>query len=230
MPNYSPFSCIGAPREECQKMIRDSRVLLDTHGKVHRQAEVPWLDPSQEENRKRMQNVISEILQDFDVDGVQLDYIRFFEEKEVPENIMHIRRTTITNFVYDMGQLVRETQPSCRFSASVFYDLNRARNEMAQEWDTWIKRGIFTFLVPMNYTTHPSELHKWMARQSQVANGQVALYSGLGSYMKGMTPKLLMKEITMVRKAGWPGFVMFSYNPDFVEDMLPQLTMFLKDS
>lgn len=94
---------------------------------------------------------------------------------------------------------------------------------MAQNWDQWIDQKIFSFLVPMNYTTHPEELIKWINRQDHIRRGQITFYSGLGSYMSKMTPEILLKEIDIVRRSETPGFILFSYTKNFKEKMLPAL-------
>jgi uncharacterized lipoprotein YddW (UPF0748 family) len=217
------FFMYWAPDSQIYRMTDAGRVLLDMQGKMRLQADTPWLDPAQVENRELAQSLVREILTEFDVDGIQLDYVRFYEERDVPESIMDIRRSVLTNFVADTGRLVETIRPEVRYSACVFYDLHRARNEMAQDWGIWAAKNLFTFLVPMNYTTHPKELVKWINRQDRIREGGMTFYSGLGAYLPRMTPEILLEEIKLVRKAGWPGYVMFGYNPDFVRRMLPAL-------
>jgi len=218
------FFMYWAPPEEAQAMIADGRVLKNIDGKPHLQANTPWLDPSQRVIRKRAERIIYEILERFPIDGIQLDYVRFYEESDVPESIMDIRRTTLTNFLFELDTNLHRKYPDTRTSACIFYDPDRARNEMAQDWPTWVERGMFNFMVPMNYTTDTKSLRRWLSRQEKIRAKQATFYSGLGSYMEKMTPKLLVKEISMVQKSGLPGFILFSYNDDrFRKDFVPAL-------
>jgi uncharacterized lipoprotein YddW (UPF0748 family) len=207
-----------------KEMIAKGRVLLNMRGKVAFQSETPWLDPGQQENRELMQNVISEILNKYSVDGLQLDYIRYFEESRVPASIMRIRQTTINGFVSETAQLVRKIRPQAKYSACCFYNLRRAQNEMGQDWEAWIQQDLFSFLCPMNYTTHPKELSKWITEQIRTQKGRTPLYSGLGAYMDHMNSDILLKEIDTIRRYTLPGFVLFSYNPKFVKKMLNPLS------
>ena len=212
-----------APDDHIEKMIRDKRVLINTMGKVAYQSQTPWLDPGQHENRELIKSVIQEIIRKFDVDGIQLDYVRFFEEWNVPETIMRIRRVTVTNFVIETSQMVRQLKPSLAYSACIFYNPKRACEEMAQDWITWDAKNVFDFLVPMNYTTYPKEIIKWIDCQKFVHKGDTLFYSGLGAYMPSMTPTKLFKEIDFVKQCGYSGFVLFAYNEDFEKRMLPDL-------
>ena len=210
-----------APEAQINKMKREKRLLINTRGRIAYQSQTPWLDPALPENRELMLSVIWEIVKKFEVDGIQLDYVRFFEETGVPDSIMSIRRMILTNFVSEISQMLRQLDPSLDYSACIFYNVNRALGEMAQDWPTWEKRNIFTFLVPMNYTTYSRELSKWMNSQLKGLKGNTPFYSGLGSYMPKMTPAKLIQQIEVVRSSGMNGFILFAYNDDFVKKMLP---------
>ncbi len=207
-------------KDQMKKMIQQGRVLKNMQGKVVFQSETPWLDPAQAENQELMQKVISEILNRYSVDGLQLDYIRYFEENDVPPSIMRIRQMIINRFVSKTAQLVKKIRPQARYSACVFYNLRRAQNEMGQDWENWIQQGLFDFLCPMNYTTQPKELSKWIREQIRIQKGRTPLYSGLGAYMDLMTSDILIQEIETVRHHALPGFVLFSYNPKFVKNII----------
>ena len=212
-----------APEKQIAKMKKQKRLLMNTRGRIAYQSDTPWLDPALPENRELMLSVIWEIVKKYDVDGIQLDYVRFFEETGVPESIMSIRRMIVTNFVTEASQMLRQLDPSLDYSACIFYNVYRAQGEMAQDWPTWEKRNIFTFLVPMNYTTYPRELSKWMNTQLKGLKGNTPFYSGLGAYMPKMTPEKLIQQIEVVRQSGMNGFILFAYNNDFVKKMLPSL-------
>lgn len=217
------FFLLWAPEAQIKKMKREKRLQINTRGRIAYQAQTPWIDPALPENRELMLSVIWEIVKKFDIDGIQLDYVRFLEETGVPDSIMSIRRLILTNFVSEASQMLRQLDPSLDYSACVFYNVNRAMGEMAQDWPTWEKRNIFTFLAPMNYTTYPRELSKWMNTQLKLLKGNTPFYSGLGSYMPKMTPETLIQEIEVVRHSGMNGFILFAYNDEFVKKMLPSL-------
>jgi len=217
------FFMFWAPEFQIEKMKKEGRILLSTKGKLQLQASTPWLDPAQIENREQVKNLIKEIISKYDVDGIQLDYVRFFEEKDAPMSIIKIRQSILTNFVSNTATLIQKINSNIRYSACIFWNLKRAKHEMAQDWDTWVDKKLFSFLVPMNYTVQPTKLSSWINDQDIERQGGTTFYSGLGAYMKKMTPEILLKEINIVRNSKTPGFILFSYTDEFVKKKLPFL-------
>ncbi len=62
----------GAPKEFVEKMQKEGRTQLAADGNP-----INWLCPSNTENVKLELNAISEIVQNYKVDGIHLDYIRY---------------------------------------------------------------------------------------------------------------------------------------------------------
>lgn len=224
------FFMYFAPKKQNDLMIERGRVLLSSKGKIQLQSKTPWLDPSQIENRIQMQSVIKEILENFNVDGIQLDYIRFYEEHGIHESILKIRTAVLTNFVSETGFLIKNINPKIRYSACIFYDLERAKNEMAQDWETWSNNSIFNFYVPMNYTLSNKNLMKWIYSQELSMKKGTTFYSGLGAYMDKMSSDKLFEQINIIRRAKVPGFVLFSYTPEISKNILIPLGKKLKSN
>ncbi len=62
----------GAPKEFAEKMQKEGRTQVSDKGET-----INWLCPSHPENVKLELNTIMEIVQNYDVDGIHLDYIRY---------------------------------------------------------------------------------------------------------------------------------------------------------
>lgn len=62
----------GAPKEFVEKLQKDGRTQVSDKGDT-----INWLCPSHPENVKLELNAIIEIVQNYDVDGIHLDYIRY---------------------------------------------------------------------------------------------------------------------------------------------------------
>ncbi|EKD25906.1 MAG: hypothetical protein ACD_79C01446G0003 [uncultured bacterium] len=219
-----------ASKDQITKMKKEGRLLLNTKGKIQIQSQTPWLDPSQIKNRSQLISIIDEIMSKYDVDGIQLDYVRFYEELNVPESILAIRKSILTNFVAEVGTKIKTKNKNLRYSACIFYDETRAREEMAQDWKKWVDLNIFHFYVPMNYTVSNTNLVRWINRQEHITGGQGNFYSGLAAYMEGMTPKKLIKQISLLRKTMNPGFILFSYTDEFSKNFIPELSQFLNSN
>jgi uncharacterized lipoprotein YddW (UPF0748 family) len=206
-----------SPQAHQNRMAREKRLLLDTNGRILVQGDWVWLNPAAKINRQDRLAAIAEALARYEVDGVQLDYIRY------PDNVGRITTGRInlnTQFVADVRAEMQRLRPGIPLSVSSFYDYGRARNEMGQDWVHWAHKGYVDFLCPMNYTRDPVLLDKWIRAEQRLVKGTVPIYSGLGAYMLA-SPRQLNEQIAVTRRAGLSGFVVFAYNPQFRQVMLP---------
>jgi len=200
-----------------KRLAREKRLLFAPNGGVLVQGEAPWLNPMHKINREERMAAIREALLNYAVDGVQLDYIRY------PDNAGRITSGRIdlnTRFVADVRAEMKRIRPHLPLSVSNFYDYGRARNEMGQDWVTWAHRGYVDFLCPMNYSRDPALVEKWLLDQQRLVKGRVPIYCGLGAYMLA-SPQQLSSQITVARRAKAPGFVVFAYNEQFRQQILP---------
>jgi uncharacterized lipoprotein YddW (UPF0748 family) len=206
-----------SPRDYQRRMEREKRLLLDTKGKTLVQGDWVWLNPAPKINRQDRLAAITEALQNYTVAGVQLDYIRY------PDNAGAMTSGRInlnTQFLADVRAEMQRLRPGIPLSVSNFYDYGRARNEMGQDWVYWAHKGYVDFLCPMNYTRDPTLLDKWIRDQQRLIKGKVPIYCGLGAYMLA-SPQQLNDQIAVTRRANLSGFVVFAYNPQFRQVMLP---------
>lgn len=201
------------------KMARDRRLLLQPNGQILFQGDSTWLNPALKKNRDERLAAILEAVQSYPVEGVQLDYMRY------PDNAGPMtmgRRDAITRFVADVRSEVKRVRPGTLISVSNFYDYNRARNEMGQDWVLWAQRGYVDFLCPMDYTRDTGSLDQWIRAQQRLIGGRIPMYIGLGAYMQKYASQV-NDQIAVVRRHNNPGFVLFAYNENFRENILPGL-------
>ena len=62
------------------------------------------------------------------------------------------KRSSITNLVKEIKELINDTRPNIMLSAAVKPNLYDARERFLQEWDVWIAAGYVEWVVPMNYS------------------------------------------------------------------------------
>lgn len=204
-----------------KRMAREKRLLLTPQGNILFQGNSTWLNPAAKINRDERLAAIREVLQNYPVAGVQLDYIRY------PDNAGRItpgRLNLNTHFVADVHKEIKRLRPGIPLSVSNFYDYRRARNEMGQDWLLWAQRGYVDFLVPMNYTRDLGSLNRWLEMQRELIRGRVPIYSGLGAYLLRSSSQL-NEQIALVRRTHPGGFVVFAYNDQFRQQILPGLKM-----
>ena len=145
-----------------------------------------YLAPTHPEVDAHLQNVLTELLQNYSLDGIHFDYIRYhdlgwglnpiglkyflnynnsmpglpsLEVKKKP-SFAEFKRSAITRFIRKASMRIKAYQPDCIISAAVKPNLLSARNTFSQEWDVWLAGGYIDWAVPMNYTMDLSTFDK----------------------------------------------------------------------
>jgi len=67
------------------------------------------------------------------------------------------KRSSITNLVKEIKELINDTRPNIILSAAVKPNLYVARERFLQEWDVWLAAGYVDWIVPMNYSPNMSD-------------------------------------------------------------------------
>ena len=145
-----------------------------------------YLAPTHPEVIAHLQNIITEILQNYKLDGIHFDYIRYHDigwgmnptglkfflnysgglpgltslKIEEKPSFEKYKRDAITNFVKNASERIKAYQPDCIVSAAVKPNLSNAIFTFGQEWDLWLKKGYVDWAVPMNYTKENTVFEK----------------------------------------------------------------------
>lgn len=232
-----------------RQLQKADRVMRGPDGKPVLQNASMWLCPSQPVNRTLMTAAITEMLTRYRVDGLQFDYIRFSEQpscycshcraeferttgiqvKRWPAAVMEgpyvvrfneWRKRLITDWVRELSLVAGRIQPGIKLSAAVFADLDRAREEKAQDWKLWLESGLLDYVCTMTYKTDAREFETLVRKQLAWAARRNQIVVGIGSW-KFDSKSQLHAQITAVRQLGAPGFVLFSYDDAAARDFLP---------
>jgi len=229
------------PAEFQQRLVRENRVMRGPDGKPILQAGHTWLCPSQPVNRDLIVAAVREMLGRYPVDGVQLDYIRFCEQPscycahcrqahekatgrkalEGPGFVLW-KQQVINDWMRAIAEAARKARPGIVISAAVFPDLERAKEEKAQDWQHWLRAGYVDQLCPMIYSGDPQEFARRLAQwPAWVPRGRSVI--GVASWKCEQLPDL-WRQITAVRGSGLAGFALFSYDDCAARGFLPNLT------
>ncbi len=196
-----------------------------------------YLAPTHPEVEAHLQNVITELLQNYRIDGIHFDYIRFHDSKsgfnplglkfflnynntlpglpsleinEIP-SFSQFKRSSITNFIRKASYRIKAYQPDCIISAAVKPNLIDAKNIFHQEWDEWLIGGYIDWAVLMNYTSNSKTFEKNI---SIIKNNLPKKYynnilMGVGVYNQNF--KSASKKIEITIKNNFAGYSLFSY-------------------
>lgn len=169
----------------------------------------PNLNLANKEARDYILRKVSDVLKNYDVDGIRLDYIRFqlhngfsydkanceaFKTKfgksplEVKDDCGSIiwcewikwNAEHVTTLVREVKNLIQESGKDISLSVDVFPNLDAAKVEIAQDWGKWAEEGIVDVLCPMIYTNNLDVFRNCVKEAVIIANGKCLVYPTIG--------------------------------------------------
>jgi len=198
------------PENVRKQYAAEGRCMRDAQG---RQVE-GWLCPSKPANRHLLIAAALELAQNYDLDGLQFDYLRYpasdvcycdscrylFQQYlgrrianwpsdvrsgALRQQFADWRREQVTSLLAAVVERVRALKPALRISAAVFVDWPRHRETLGQDVKAWIGRGLVDFVCPMDYTQSEATFARWVRSQVGWAAGKAPVYVGLGPLADG---------------------------------------------
>lgn len=240
-----------APPAFQHQLLAANRVMRGPDGRPILQSGFTWLCPSVPANRALIGASVTEMVKKYPVDGVQFDYIRFSEQpccfcencrrefeqsigmrvRHWPADVMEgpyaakfneWRQHEISEWIEDLSSRARLARPGLSVSAAVFSDLDRAKQEKAQDWKLWLDRGYVDYVCTMTYTPDVRDFETKVRKEQMWASQRNKVVVGIGSW-KFDRMSQLTTQILMTRQLGAPGFVLFSYDDAATRNFLPEL-------
>ncbi|MBR5963371.1 MAG: family 10 glycosylhydrolase [Bacteroidaceae bacterium] len=146
-----------------------------------------YVDPSQSAVVEHLCNVVDEVVRNYDIDGIHLDYIRY---PESAKGNAQWRRDNVTRCMRAVYNTVKERKPWVCVSAATlgkYRDTKRysssgwnAYNTVFQEAQAWTSEGIVDALFPMLYY-RDKHYYPFVADWAEHAHGK-HFVAGLGIY------------------------------------------------
>lgn len=194
-----------------------------------------WLSPAIPAARTAIRNVIREIAARYDIDGIQLDYLRYnspwFDYSddaraaykavsgEDPATLSSIspayvrwhlwREEQVNSLVRDIHNDLTSVRPGAKLSAAVYQTPDDARRDRLQDWAFWLKNRWFDWVAPMTYTADTVELNRWLAVDEAAAKDSAHLVPGL-DVAAVRDPAALSAQIAAARAVPAQGTALFS--------------------
>jgi uncharacterized lipoprotein YddW (UPF0748 family) len=196
-----------------------------------------WINPANPKARKLMLNVLEEIVRNYDVDGIQLDYIRYpfqggnnymgfdFIGRELFEKETGLTLTTadsrtmeewikwkadkVSYFVEETSMKLRSLKPSLQISAAVYAGDRRKRlSTIQQDWELWVEKGWIDTLSPMSYATNTEKLEELAGYVYKATNNKALVYPGLA--IRQVDTAGFLEQLDAVRSMGMVGNTIFA--------------------
>jgi uncharacterized lipoprotein YddW (UPF0748 family) len=198
-----------------------------------------WASPGNPAVREHILNVVAEVLQKYDVDGIHFDYIRYPEGTEEqgyshdavsvarfndpasnPGRLSweHWQREQVNQFVFDAYHLVQTRKPWVKMSASVIGEYTgtgwTAYEAVLQDPRRWMEVGKIDFVVPMVYWERAHATKPFIPLitewHDRVAYDRHVLPGLATRLIERLGWGELEAQVEAVRATGLPGVVFYS--------------------
>ncbi len=192
-----------------------------------------YISPSSQEAQEHLEAVVREIVRQYPVKGLHLDFIRYpnpdydwslvalegFRRQQGggellglpvarPEAWEQYRRTVLTSLAERLSSASRNERPGVIISAAVVPDEASAIHQRYQDWPAWLSRGILDALCPMTYTPDTRIFREQVELAGARARPGQPVWAGVGAWRLSIDD--VLEKIVAARRAGASGVVLFS--------------------
>lgn len=201
-----------------------------------------YFNPALQEVREIIEAGIKEIVENYDVDGIQFDDYFYptqdesFDKKEYTAytktvgvgkalSLSQWRITNVNLLVAEVYNIIHSTKDNVQFGISPQGNIDNDYN-MYADVKNWCKKyGYIDYICPQLYysikspiLSFPDALNQWTQLKY---NKNVKLYIGIAGYKIGtnddegtwkLSDKILKNEVELLRKKGASGVIFYSYS------------------
>jgi uncharacterized lipoprotein YddW (UPF0748 family) len=194
------------------------------------------LNPCLPEVRRYLVSVVEELITNYAVDGVHLDYVRYAWETtrnardlyprdartvalfrnvtgknpdDAPQAWDAWRANQLTRVVADIRQMMERRRPGVTLTAAVWSDPHVGYDGYLQNGLAWLRSGLLDAAYPMAYTEQPQTFSGYVQTYHRLAPG-CRVIPGLGIY-KHKTADQMRSQLQVCSASGGD-FALFSYD------------------
>lgn len=196
-----------------------------------------WLNPANSQARNYISSMLEEIVRSYDVDGIQLDYIRYpfqsgnnlmgydrisrerfemetgYSLNKPDENTIKVwnnwKTKQISKFVQDTSVKLNTIKPDIQISAAVFGGSNARRvSTIQQDWENWSQNRWIDILNPMIYANKTEQLTDNLNYFVSSVGDKVLIYPGIA--IKNIEDEEIITQLTAIKNMGLSGSTLFA--------------------
>jgi len=242
-----------APQGFVSQMRAEGRTQKDVWGR-----DVDWLCPSNPLNRELERESMLEVVTWYNVAGLHFDYIRYpndtycycdgcrarFEAYRgapasnwpldcysgtLHDEYRDWRALQITQLVQEVHDAAKALKPGILISAAVFPTYPDCREQVGQDWVSWVEHGYLDLVMPMDYTNSPAAFADLVTSQLAYVGGRIPVYPGIGVSSPGLSVDQVIVQVLETRAQATGGFTIFNLNMTAATEILPWLGRGLTD-
>ena len=177
-----------------------------------------YLDPSNEDVQNYILRAISEIRGKYAVQGIHLDFVRWYERSKRPANAA----LYVSKFMVAARKIVRRP---VWLTAAVLGKYPSCVAAVGQDWDAWLTANLVDYVVPMDYAEDKgrftSFLEQHAANKAHARKTIVGI--GVTANESRLSAKQVIEQLSLVRRYGFPGASLFDLDATLERNILPYL-------
>ena len=179
-----------------------------------------YLDPSNAAVRARLLSAVDEIQEKYRVDGIHLDFVRWYERSEKPKGAADV----ITRFVSDVRGRVRRPR---WLTAAVLGKYPSCVASVGQDWDGWLAGNLVDYVVPMDYTESQTQFESFLKQHSAEKSHARRTIAGIGvtANESRLDARAVIDQINASRRHGLAGNALFDLDVTLERQILPYLRL-----
>ncbi len=179
-----------------------------------------YLDPANPAVRNYLLDAIRELQARYRVQGIHLDFVRWYEKSVRPRNAAQ----EISNFVAAARQAVRRP---VWLTTAVLGKYPTCIASVGQDWDSWLRSGLVDYVVPMDYTEDPAKFESFLKQHAQTRAHANRTIVGIGvtANESRLSTRQVIDQLNLVRKYNLPGAALFDLDRTLETQVLPYLKL-----
>ncbi|MGK9476231.1 glycoside hydrolase family 10 protein [Melioribacter sp. OK-6-Me] len=189
-----------------------------------------WLDIGRPEVRNYLNNLVMELIEKYDVDGVQLDYIRYpgnninddssYYNYGNNKNRNEWRRNNVTELIEQIYKNIKSKKPYVKVGATpigIYKNLDgmygwEGYSQVYQDSREWLRRGILDYIAPQIYWSFEDQTSFDKIAREWVNNSYGKdVVVGIAAY-KPEVKAVINKMVNFSRDIGAAGIAFFRYS------------------
>ena len=131
----------------------------------------------------------------------------------------------LAQLLQELSETAKAARPRIRLSAAVYPEIGSAKHNAGQEWQGWLRKKLVEFVTPMNYQSASNLFQANLSQECEALglNASEQLVPGIGVTVKGLSIDETKRQIQSTRNQGLNGFILFEYNMQSAQAIVPYL-------
>ena len=191
-------------------------------------AEGAFFDPGVPAARRYFKNVVSDIVSNYAINGIQFDYIRYpdstyghnpialNEYEKVKDQISwpQWKQQQLSQFVNQLYIQIKSINPKVQVSAAVIAKRDKALNKYSQNWPSWLSEKYIDKVYLMAYNTSNTSFTKLIENAAKVKaqKKMVIVLRAWPPAGSSYTAARINEKIKITKKHHFKNFGFYSYS------------------